>query len=384
MADPKTFDHWLGDDFIGVAGVDTVGFEHWVGDDFVGALVKAAASGSSSSASSADALTLSDVLSRSAAFTRPLSEPLTLSESVSSQSAFVRSVADAIAIADPAARSVAYIRHVADALSLGDSAVGQLTALLSASAADPLAPGDAVTRSAAFNRSAADALSLGDPASRVSTSSRALAEPFSLTDAAVRAAAFTRSDQDPLALADAVYTLGTFSRSFADALDLADLPARSVAYVRHATDALTLGETVTTLTFQHARPSADLSDGNWTNELGSTTDLYESVNEPTPDDADYIQSESSPSDSTCVLSLGAVTDPGLHTHHSVRYRCKITEGTGALKVELLQGASTVIASHTLSDIQQAWLDGELALSEAEAAAITDYSDLRVRLTANPA
>lgn len=67
---------------------------------------------------------------------------------------------------------------------------------------------------------------------------------------------------------------------------------------------------------QNLVPAADSVDGSWTNESGSQTSLYESVNEPEASisDTDYIQSDSPPSADTAKVKLATPTyGPGTGT-----------------------------------------------------------------------
>lgn len=77
---------------------------------------------------------------------------------------------------------------------------------------------------------------------------------------------------------------------------------------------------VVTAAVQYARPSADVTDGGWTNEVGSATDLYASLDEATASDADYIQSSVNPSSDVAEVALSDVADPGVHTGHIIRFR----------------------------------------------------------------
>jgi hypothetical protein len=69
-------------------------------------------------------------------------------------------------------------------------------------------------------------------------------------------------------------------------------------------------------------PSADVSDGSWTNELGSAVNLYASLDESTASDADYIQSSVNPSSDAAELALGTLSAPAVDTGHVLRYRIK--------------------------------------------------------------
>jgi len=74
-------------------------------------------------------------------------------------------------------------------------------------------------------------------------------------------------------------------------------------------------------TGQFARPSADVSDGNWLNESSSNTNLYASIDEVTASDADYIRSGANPSNDECVVQLGSISTPAAGTV-TLRIRAK--------------------------------------------------------------
>ncbi len=64
-----------------------------------------------------------------------------------------------------------------------------------------------------------------------------------------------------------------------------------------------------TTAFQYARPTSDVADGTWLNELGTGTALYASVDEVSADDADWIQSAENPASDTVKLGLGSISTP---------------------------------------------------------------------------
>ena len=72
---------------------------------------------------------------------------------------------------------------------------------------------------------------------------------------------------------------------------------------------------------QTARPAADVSDGGWLNEVGSATNLFESINESAASDADYIESGATPVNDAAELELDALETAGSGTW-TVRYRAK--------------------------------------------------------------
>ena len=138
---------------------------------------------------------------------------------------------------------------------------------------------------------------------------------------------------------------------------------------------------------QKARPSADTYLGNYEDELGGTTSIYQSIDEVSADDADYVASESAPSSSAYVTKLTTLTDPVSSTGHTLYYRYE-KSGSGPqvdLVIQLRQAyvseasQGTLIASDTKTDIPATPTAGSMTLSGVEADAITDYTDLYVRV-----
>lgn len=133
---------------------------------------------------------------------------------------------------------------------------------------------------------------------------------------------------------------------------------------------------------QFARPTTDVSDGLWTDQSGGSS-LFAAIDEPTASNTDYIQSASSPSNDVAEIALSSVVDPQVATGHVVRYRIGKT-GTNPidLTVSLRQGTSTEIASWSHPDVASGPVDVAQTLSAAQANAITNYADLRLRFSAS--
>jgi hypothetical protein len=131
------------------------------------------------------------------------------------------------------------------------------------------------------------------------------------------------------------------------------------------------------------RPSADVTDGTWTTDTGGS-DLTSVLDEILASDADYVKSAESPvSADIATIALAASSDPTSSAGHIVRYRYGKDAAGGDqidLTVRLMQGAAT-IASWSHTNIADGWTQADQTLSGAEADAITNYSDLRVRLEA---
>lgn len=141
---------------------------------------------------------------------------------------------------------------------------------------------------------------------------------------------------------------------------------------------------------QLAAPISDVTLGSWEGvpagsptEVGSPTELWPMIDEVVADDADYIQSVLTPTNDTCEVLLTSLSDPIIHTGHIVRYRYnkQFDAGQIDLTVKLMQGG-TEIASWSHSDISVTLVTAEQTLTGAQVNAITDYTDLRLRFTAD--
>jgi hypothetical protein len=131
---------------------------------------------------------------------------------------------------------------------------------------------------------------------------------------------------------------------------------------------------------QFARPDADVSN----NGNGGFAD----IDEATASDADYWWGDDNAAD-VLEVSLGNVTDPGVSTGHIVRVRLAKVDGgvypgtggtTPTQTVELFQGTTLIATAVSAVNAPDAWTQTDYTLSAAEADAITDYTDLRVRVT----
>jgi hypothetical protein len=144
-------------------------------------------------------------------------------------------------------------------------------------------------------------------------------------------------------------------------------------------------------TGQTLSPSFDVTDGNWTNESGSAVDLFESLNEESPSDTDYIQSEYSPTASPVVVGLESGIDPASSSGHVLRYRLEkypVGSVTLSMTVQLRQGYTnegspgTLIAEWTDSDLSDTMAMVQRTLTTGQADSITNYASLFIRMVAN--
>lgn len=128
-------------------------------------------------------------------------------------------------------------------------------------------------------------------------------------------------------------------------------------------------------------PNGDSSVGAWEDEGGATTNLYQSVDETSFDDTDYIRSEANPTNSAVILDFGTPVDP-VGRRHILDYRYqKDSTDTMDLTVEYRDG-TTVIASTSHTDIPAEPTAASFSLTDEQVAELTGYTNIRVRFVAN--
>lgn len=121
------------------------------------------------------------------------------------------------------------------------------------------------------------------------------------------------------------------------------------------------------------RPASDVSAGSWAPSTGTT--LAGVLDEATASDTDYITASGT---TPCTIALNPVTTPSAGTTKTVKVRAW-SPTSGSVTVELLQN-TTVIASWAQALTTSATTYA-FNLTSTQAGNITDYSALRVRLTA---
>jgi hypothetical protein len=143
---------------------------------------------------------------------------------------------------------------------------------------------------------------------------------------------------------------------------------------------------------QFARPDADQLIGNFSDEGGGTTDIFQSIDELSPNDTDYIRSPASPVNEVYVCRLSDVTDPVSSSSHVMRMRTatdldaqEVLDFTQQLRQGYTNEGSqgTLIVTQTRASVSStSFTTSEYTLSAGEADAITDYTDLFFRFLAN--
>lgn len=129
---------------------------------------------------------------------------------------------------------------------------------------------------------------------------------------------------------------------------------------------------------QFLRPDGDV--------LNPGTGTFADIDESVASDADFVFSANGASD-TYEFSFSDIADPQSSSTHTLRYRiAKVNAGainnagnSVTCVVDLVQGGS-VLATDASRTCTGTWTTYSFAISTAQADAITDYSDLRIRFT----
>ena len=171
---------------------------------------------------------------------------------------------------------------------------------------------------------------------------------------------------------------GTPATSYTSDLDIVKKARSATTPTRGAWEEGGAGPTLVTYA-----PTSDASAGNWTTSTASGT-LASHIDESTPSDSDYIQSELNPVNDVCEVIFGTIAEPSANTNHTVSYRLKV-DGTQTVQVRLIAGdGSTEIAmwSHDQTDASDyTTFDQSLDTDEADDWAAAGYPNSRLRFTA---
>lgn len=143
---------------------------------------------------------------------------------------------------------------------------------------------------------------------------------------------------------------------------------------------------------QFERPDADTTIGNFKDQADGVTSIFQSIDEVSASDTDYIKSPASPASEVYVCRLSDVTDPVSSTNHVIRMRTstdldaqEVLDFTQQLRQGYTnEGAQgTLIASQARTGVSSTtWTTSSYTLSGAEADSITDYTALYFRFIVN--
>jgi hypothetical protein len=127
---------------------------------------------------------------------------------------------------------------------------------------------------------------------------------------------------------------------------------------------------------QQARPIADISAGNWL-----TAPLYSKIGESSPSDSDYVSVTNPNADTFEVLLSTIFSPPWIKGSKFLKVRLRRTTTTIVpVVLELMQGNTRIARRAVTPD--QSFGEYDLALRQAEINSITNYSNLRLRVSAS--
>ena len=197
-------------------------------------------------------------------------------------------------------------------------------------------------------------------------------EPLTAASAVSVQTDFVAARSEPLTLTTAQNGIAVMSVDWFDDTNVQDAAVGAWLGAVTVTDVDNIYETQWLAIPQKLRPTSDVSVGNWLPSSGGA--LYPMLDEPWPDDADYIYTQSI---STAEVKLDPTAlYPQTTAGHFLRYR--LLAGTGSIKLELKQGA-TVIYTETQA-LTAAAQDFNTTIPVEAAALITDYTQLSVAFT----
>lgn len=148
---------------------------------------------------------------------------------------------------------------------------------------------------------------------------------------------------------------------------------------------------------QFGRPYTDTILDNWEEDDGTTTNIYDQIDESTADDADFIRTQLSPTSDVYVTKLTAVEDPISAAGHHVRYHYgkDVTGGdqidlTVTLNQDYVNEAGQGVVKWPVTtptdgvhtNLDSGWTSVDYTLTADEANSISDYASLFLRFVAN--
>lgn len=127
---------------------------------------------------------------------------------------------------------------------------------------------------------------------------------------------------------------------------------------------------------QRLNPTSVVAQGSWLPSGAGA--LWEMVDDGSAqNDADYIYATGA---TEAELAMAAASAPTSQTDHIIKVRARAVQPGADLLVRLMCGA-TEIANWTATDMPDSYTTLVYELTPVQAAAITDYGDLRIKLGA---
>ncbi|MFB4306996.1 hypothetical protein [Actinomadura sp. GTD37] len=131
---------------------------------------------------------------------------------------------------------------------------------------------------------------------------------------------------------------------------------------------------------QTVHPISDITTAGWTASPALASGQPQASNLSDGRDSSYLETGTGPTALVGEWALGRVVPPGAGEDMTLTVRCRDTSAASVTRViELRQGA-TLISTHSDTTVRSSLTDVPVTVPAADLAAITDWSDLRVRVT----
>lgn len=157
-----------------------------------------------------------------------------------------------------------------------------------------------------------------------------------------------------------------------------DTGAQTVSYAPNASNSFGFLLSFTpAVQLQTVVPASDITTAGFA--ITGAASAFAALDELVSDDSDYVTSPSNPTNAVLEVKLATLAAPADNNNHKIHVRARSQNAsTASMTVALVQG-TTIIASFTQA-LTATFTTYEFALTAGQAAAITDRTDLRVRVT----
>lgn len=131
---------------------------------------------------------------------------------------------------------------------------------------------------------------------------------------------------------------------------------------------------------QTVHPVSDVTTSGWTPSPALAGGQPQASHLSDGRDSSYLETSTGPTALVGEWKLGRVVPPGAGQDMTLTVRCRDTSAASVTRViELMQG-STVISSSTDTTVRSSLTSVNVTVPAADLAAVTDWNDLRVRVT----
>ncbi len=127
-------------------------------------------------------------------------------------------------------------------------------------------------------------------------------------------------------------------------------------------------------------PTGDINLGGWKTNTNTKTNLFDTVDEITQDDVDFVTTRIDTTPSVIQQKFPPMTDPKSSSNHKISYRISAKNApTHSVRVSLMEGL-TERAFWVHTNLTSSFQTFTQTLTAAQADSIVNYSDLRIKIS----